>query len=345
MSDIRLSIILPCYRVEKYLRRCLDSLLDQTMEGIELVCVHDGSPDGCLSILREYEEGHKGRIIVIDQENAGVWKARLRGVEAAKGEYIGFVDPDDWVRKDYAGQLYRTAKERDADIACCGFDRIDAETGRLYSREMTRFPYDVFDIREEPGLLLEVNVAVWNKIYRRELFGRIPAFREIPKVLDDMPFSQLIMLNAGRIAFARESLICYTVRQDSIISNLKPENIPGVYEAAKELRDVFKREKPERLPFLDAFMFLHLGISMMHRVAESGQAALKKALRENNRFLDAEFPGWRKNPYIRLSYVLGHRGANRKLYTVRRIYGLGLARPFLTVYDFLIDRLGVNIKW
>ncbi len=341
----RLSVIIPCYRVERYLRRCLDSLLAQTLTGVEMVCVNDGSPDGCPAILREYADRYGDRIVVIDQENQGVWKARKRGIEAATGEYIGFLDPDDFVRPDYARRLYETAKAQDADIACCGFDRMDEETGKRYSREMTGFPREAFDLRQEPGLALEVNPALWNKIYRAELIRNMPEISWIPRVLDDLVFLELILLNARQIAFVPESLILYTVRRDSIISSLKPEDIPGVYTAMKELRAMTAREQPGLLTMLDAAAFLHLRISLMHRVSASGQAALKKALRENRIFLDAEFPGWRRNPYIRLSYVLSHRGANRKLYTAHVIYDLGLARPFLAVYGWMIDRLGVCIKW
>ncbi|MCR5137312.1 MAG: glycosyltransferase [Oscillospiraceae bacterium] len=344
-TTIRLSVILPCYRVEAYLRRCLDSLLDQTLEGVELICVNDGSPDGCLSILREYESRYGDRVTVIDQQNAGVWAARRRGVEAARGEYIGFIDPDDYVCEDYAEKLYQAAKARNADIACCGFDRIDAETGKRYSREMTKFPYDAFNLTEEPGLLLEVNAALWNKIYRAELLKDLPEPGQIPKVLEDMLFSQLVFLNAGDIAFVRDSLVCYMVRRDSAINTVRPGQIPVIYDAMKELRHIVAGSRPERLPCLDALAFLHLGVSLMHRVSAGGSAVLKRALRENTAFLDREFPGWRNNPYIRLGYVMRHRGANGKLWLVRRIYGLSLAVPFLLIYGAMIDRLGVCVKW
>ena len=342
----RLSVVLPCYRVEPYLRRCLDSLLKQTMEGIELVCVNDGSPDNSLLILQEYAcQYGDHRVVVIDQENAGVWNARKRGIEAASGEYIGFIDPDDYVSEDYAEKLYLAAKAQNADVACCGFDRIDAGTGKRYSREMTKFPYRSFDIQHEPGLLPEVNAALWNKIYRAELLKCMPEFRHVPQVLDDMVFLQLIFLNARTIVFVKESLIFYMVRRDSIISSLKPEQIPGVYEAMKELRDIVAETRPERLQCMDALAFLHLDISLMHRVSAGGAKILNQALKENRVFLDSEFPGWRRNPYICLPYVLHHHGANGKLWLVRRIYSLHLDVPFLLFYGGLIDRLGVCIKW
>lgn len=341
---MKLSVIIPCYRVEQYLRRCLDSLLAQTLEGVELVCVNDGSPDGCLAILREYERRHGSRIVVIDQENTGVWKARCRGIEAAGGEYIGFVDPDDYVRRDYAEKLYRAARAGNADIACCGFDRIDADSGKRYSREMMKFPCGSFDFRRDPGLMLEVNAALWNKIFRADLLKNMEQIQRIPRVLDDMVFAQLVYLNARTVVFVKEPLVFYMVRGDSIIATLKPEQIPGVYDAMRELRAVYCRKQPDLLLYLDAIAFLHLGISLMHRVSAGGTAALKDALRVNRAFLNETFPRWKNNPYLRLAYVLRHRGANGKTWTVSRFYRLHLEFQFLVLYGWAMDR-GVHIKW
>ena len=340
----RLSIIIPCYRVEAYLRRCLDALLAQDLDGLQLVCINDGSPDGCLEILREYESRYPN-VLVLDQENRGVWQARLRGIEAAEGEYIGFADPDDQVRSGFAEKLYAAALDCGADIACCGFDRIDERSGKRYSREMTSFPYREFSFCQEPGLMLEVNVALWNKIFRAELAKSMPDFSQIPEILDDLFFSQLLCLNAERICLIQDSLVCYTVRENSIISSIRPEYIPEVQSAMQELRDLCLRSRPDLQAYLDALAFLHLGISLMHRVSGLGDAVLKKALRENTAFLDAEFSGWRTNPYLRLSFVLRHKGANRKVYLVRWIYRLHLTRLFFRVYNSMILRLGVDIKW
>ena len=345
----KLSIIIPCYKVEPYLRRCLDSLLSQSLDGLELVCINDGSPDGCLSVLREYErrQGHGGvcGMIVIDQENRGVWKARRRGIEAASGEYIGFIDPDDYVKPDFAKKLYEAAKTHDADIACCGYDRTDADTGRVYSREMTRFPYEVFDFRREPGLMTEVNIAIWNKIYRAGLLKEMGDIARVPGVLDDLFFSQLICMNARRIAFVKDSLVCYMVRKNSIISSMREEHIAGVYEAAEELREVFDTQRPGLRLYLDAVMFLNLGVSLMHRASAHGGRALGHALKENRAFLDARFPRWRGNPYFSPSYVLAHRGANLKTCIVNTIYRLHLIRPFLLIYGKMTGLLGIDIKW
>ena len=342
---VRLSVVIPCYKVEQYLKRCLDSLLGQTFEGLELVCINDGSPDDCLAILREYQNRFPDRIVVIDQENQGVWKARRAGIAAASGEYIGFIDPDDYVLPGYAEKLYSTASQYGADIACCGFDRINADTGKKYSTEMVSFPYDSFNIKTEPGLMLEVNAAIWNKIFRADVIKGMRDLETVPRALDDMVFAHLMYMNAGRIAFAGESLIHYMVRRDSIIKTTDETRIPSLYEAMCELRDMWNDECPELLRYLDGAAFLHLGISLMHQISGGGRARLKKAYKVNKDYLDREFPGWRKNPYITGSFVRRHRGANRKVHIVRVIYRMGLAVPFHLIYSRMINRLGVDVKW
>ena len=109
MKKIKLSIIVPCYKVEKYLPRCLDSLVNQTLKDIEIICINDGSPDNCINILKNYKEKYGNKIVIIDKENEGVWRGRKDGVKKAKGEFIGFVDSDDYVSLDYAEKLYNAA--------------------------------------------------------------------------------------------------------------------------------------------------------------------------------------------------------------------------------------------
>ena len=114
-NNISVSIIVPVYNVEQYLERCLDSLINQTLQNIEIICINDGSTDNSLNILKQYIEKDK-RIKIINQENRGVSVARNNGIEASQGEYIGFVDSDDYVDLDFFENLYNKEKKEDADI-------------------------------------------------------------------------------------------------------------------------------------------------------------------------------------------------------------------------------------
>lgn len=342
-DGILLSVVVPCYRVEEYLPRCLDSLLAQSLKEMEIICVNDGSPDRCLPILRDYQRRWGRRIVIIDKPNEGVWKARLDGIMAASGTYTGFVDPDDYVREDYAKKLCGAAVRLDADIACCGYDRIDMTTGKRYSREMTRFPYESFDIQKDPGLLLEVNPALWNKVFRTEMIRQMPRVRHIPKALDDYVFSQLIYLDARVITFVPESLICYMIRSGSVVSTIRPGMARGLYTGAREMRRIFEEKRPAMLTYVDGAAFAHLGVSFMYRLCR--ESGFGRILKRNRAYLDRTFPGWRRNPYLTVSYVSAHRGAGLKLLVVRWLCRLHLFRIFIILYRFAVERTGIDVKW
>lgn len=344
-NNIKLSIIVPCYKVEKYLPRCLDSLVNQTLEDIEIICINDGSPDNCIGILKDYQEQYGNKIVIIDKQNEGVWKGRMDGIQVAQGEYIGFVDSDDYVALDFAEKLYIAATTENADISVCGFDRIDLDSGNLYSREMTKFKHKSFDIQENPGLLLEVNGAPWNKIYKSHLLKNMHQLSNIPRVLDDMMFLQLIYINAHKITFINDSLVFYMVRKDSIINTVKKDLIPGVYSAMQEVRQIYMNENSKLLTYLDAAAFLHLGISFMYRLSEDKELDFNKALKDNTEFLNDYFPNWKNNEYVNLNFVLGNNGSNTKLYIVKKFYDFKMFKLFLFCYKFMINNLKIDVKW
>lgn len=163
----KISVIIPVYKVEKYLSQCLESILSQTLTDLEIICINDGSPDNCLKILEDYASRDK-RIVVINQSNKGISAARNAGIKVAKSEYIGFVDPDDWVEPDFYRDLYNCAKLHDADIVGMGFCSVkNSDKKIMYSVKDVKVASTVeekFNIFKMPQ-----NNYVWNKIYSKEL--------------------------------------------------------------------------------------------------------------------------------------------------------------------------------
>ena len=119
MSKPLVSVLIPVYNVEKYLSRCLESIVKQTLTQIEIICVNDGSTDGSLEILEKYQK-EDSRIIIINKENGGLPSARNAGLDRAKGKYVGFVDSDDFVEPNMFEKLYRTAEDEKSEIVICG---------------------------------------------------------------------------------------------------------------------------------------------------------------------------------------------------------------------------------
>lgn len=212
----KLSIIVPIYNVEKYLLRCLDSIAAQTCRAFEAILIDDGSPDGCGRICDEYA-AKDPRFTVIHQENRGVSAARNAGLRAAKGEYVGFVDPDDFIDPGMFAALLEAAAQTGAEIVCCNWETVhdDGRTcvhrlGRALPAQMPaeEFARHVFDVPRSIG------GAVWNKLFRREIL-REP-FQPDVTVCEDCLFLIGNLRGAGQAAFIDAPLYKYCARADSI---------------------------------------------------------------------------------------------------------------------------------
>ncbi len=346
-KEIKVSIIVPVYKVEKYLHRSMDSLVNQTLDGVEIICINDGSPDNCLNILKEYQEKYPDKnIVIIDKKNEGVWKGRFDGIKKATGEYIGFTDSDDYIAKDYAEKLYNAAKQTDADISVCGFDRMDVDTSHVYSTEMTQFEGKVIDMETNPEDIMSINTALWNKLYKAEILKNMKNLDNPPRIFDDMMFLLLVYLNTRKITFIKDSLYYYMVRQDSIMATIKKEQVEDTQNAMIRIKSIYENDEfgKKLLPVIDAMTFLHFGISLMFRISADKTSNFKEELKKNKNYLDTNFSTWRKSKYLKISYCISHK-ANIKVAIMKKIYVMGLFRVFISVYNFIINKLKMDIKW
>ena len=172
----KVSVIVPTYNVEPYLRECMDSIIGQTMKELEIICVNDGSTDGSLAILKEYAE-KDSRVVLIDKQNAGYGCAMNDGLDRATGEYIGIVEPDDFVDRHMYEDLYRIAKEKDLDVIKADFYRFlrgrNGEYLKSYdalSRDGTGYN-EVIDPKKNDRIFSYV-LNTWSGIYRRDFIEK-----------------------------------------------------------------------------------------------------------------------------------------------------------------------------
>lgn len=211
-----ISVIVPIYKVEKYLRRCVDSILAQTYSDLEVILVDDGSPDGCPEICDAYREKDH-RVKVIHQENSGLSAARNSGLDICTGEYITFVDSDDWLHLQMLERLWSVINTSpEIGMVTCGFSRVFEDD--IPEETIARQPAEVFSGKDTMERFYDANggiyAMVWAKLYRRALFRdiRFPVGRLCE---DDFVTHKLIM-SAGRCAILKEKLYFYFARNDSI---------------------------------------------------------------------------------------------------------------------------------
>ena len=229
----KVSIIIPVYKVEKFLTRCLDSVLGQTLKEIEIILVDDGSPDNCGNICDEYAAKDK-RVIVIHKKNAGVSAARNSGLEVASGEFVGFVDSDDYVAATMFEDMYRQAVLADAEMAMCQFAITDGATDQLVHRSSgDDFNVLKFDNKKAFELIADfsrpVQVTVWNKLFKRELIQNL-RFDTSKRMAEDLEFLMRAMFKSKTIVYVPYVLYAYYAQREGAATYNAGHSMDWYYE-------------------------------------------------------------------------------------------------------------------
>ena len=344
-QKIKLSIVVAVYNLEKYLPRCLDALVNQTLQEIEILCVDDGSTDSAPQIIDEYEKKYPEKVKAFHKPNGGEFTTRNYGLERTKGEYVTFVDTDDYVELDWAEKLYTAAKENDADLAVCGFERIDLETNKTIATNMTNFGRTVKNIVPNDDYLLFINPAPWNKVYKRE---KIKDLRFLPfRGFNDTMFLASCYTKMEKIAFIPNVLYHYFLRYDSQIHSVNKQDVENLKKYLLEVKKLYiETNKYEEMKYiLDTFAFLHLGTSVMYRVSYDNTVNIKKELKETIEYLDNNFENWRKSPFLKFGYSLKKGFKHIALWGVSLFYTWGIPIVYIKVYRLFVDKFKIGIKF
>ena len=207
----KVSVIVPVYNMEKYLDKCMDSLVNQTLKDIEIIAINDGSTDNSLNILKRYEKKYPKKVKIIDQENGGISVARNNGLDIATGKYIGFVDSDDYVKFDMFEKLYNKIEETKSDIVVCDYEE--------YYMLNDKFKYvSVVDkikknnLYDDISIITKIDYAPWNKLYKNELFDNI----RFPKNVKYEDLSTILktFLISSKISIVNKSLYLYRINDN-----------------------------------------------------------------------------------------------------------------------------------
>ena len=221
------SIIVPIFNTYKYLNRCVESLIRQNYSDIECILVDDGSVDGSSELSDEYAS-RDSRIKIIHQVNKGLSAARNVGIEAATGDYIAFVDSDDFVSEDYIEKLVKRADREKADIVICNYKFVDDNGSDIKNDNYTKFTLEQCFDGTDALLLFENRTyrtffdVVWNKLFRRELFDGV-RFPEGVSVVEDIAIMPILYHKAKRVSVIPDKLYYYVYREESLSHTKRTE--------------------------------------------------------------------------------------------------------------------------
>lgn len=279
MTDL-ISIIVPVYKVEQYLPRCIVSLLGQTYKNIEIILVDDGSPDGSGAICEEYANKDE-RIKVIHKRNGGASSARNAGLDVARGKYVCFVDSDDYVSSRFIERLYTLLLENDADIAQCEcirtkedlveFDDLNAGADVLDIVQILKHLH-AYDESRDPF------VVVWSKIYKRDLFRNIK-FTE-GMICEDEVIAPKLFYESKKTVIFKEKLYAYFMSDDSVMrSGFSIKRVDILYALAERMEFYLDKQLIEFYK-MDLLSYLSIAVSLLPKITDE---KIKKEIKKNIR--------------------------------------------------------------
>ena len=301
MKSFKVSIILPVYNVEKYLSACLDSLLAQTLEEIEIVAVNDGSTDGSLQILQAYQSLNPEKLFIFSTENHGVSRARNYGFAHSHGEYVWFVDSDDFVEPDACRLLYEKATADGNDLVLFRYYNVDSETG-VRKEYIASCHNQNFRVADKPYELPAISPYPWIKFIHRDLFNGL-CFPEGIR-FEDLPVAYLLAVKARSIGYVDQCFYNYR-KNVGFLSRLTPSTL--------HIRNaiIFMKEEMEKLGLFEQYQTELDFIAVRHFFYrfwklltnyETDQKELKlQLINELFDYMESNIPDWENNHYVRYS--------------------------------------------
>lgn len=289
---IKVSIIVPFYNVENYIEKCLQSLVNQTLEDIEILLVNDGSQDSSETIAKQLVEKYPNKIIYLEKENGGLSDARNYAIPYAKGEYIAFLDSDDYVETNMYEEMYHKAKQEDLDYVECDFlweypDKTLESKGKQYSNKKEMFLY--------------TRVVAWNKLIKREIVQN--NHLEFPKGYryEDVEFFYKLLPFIHHYGIVQKPFIHYVQRENSI-SNVQNTRTKEMIDVLGHVITYYKtnnlfEEYKEEIEYTYARYILCS--SMLRMVMIEDKKERKEIIQFAWKSLNTQFPNWKKNLYLK----------------------------------------------
>lgn len=293
MKKTDISIIVPIYNAEKYLKKCIDSLVNQTKKEIEIILINDGSTDSSERIIKEYKDE---RIKYFKNKNQGIGKTRNFGIEKATGKYLLFVDSDDYLDKNACEKLYNKIENDSLDLLVYDFYR-EFDNGKKEEEKLQKF--DISNLKENPKLLLNINLSPWNKLYKTEVIkGNNTKFVENLKY-EDAPFVVEAIINSKRIGKLDESLYYYIIHSNSE-TTIRDKRIFDILEIVDIIRKKVKKLKSDSInEVLDT---LTISILMNYNIQQRMQKNKKVGMEfidKSFEYLQRNIPNYKNNVYFK----------------------------------------------
>ncbi len=239
MEEVKVSIVIPAYNAERFIRETIESILRQTMHAFEIIIINDGSSDRTQEIVDEYYKKFPNIFKSYVQKNQGQSAARNNALQYVKGKYVAFIDADDKIADWYLERLYNAAERENADIAVCSYQKFETETGKIVLKRYT----ESWNVEFEPGYSHVFQYSPWARLIRTDFINKYQFKFSIGEQLEDGPYCMMIDLLSSKTVIINEIGYFYRVYKESVMGNVrkgrKKPKVPyqGIESAIKKVRE------------------------------------------------------------------------------------------------------------
>lgn len=270
---MKVSVIIPVYNAEKFLRNCLDSVMDQTLDSYEVIAVNDGSTDSSGQIIEEYMNMYPEKMLSLTVENGGQGRAKNFGIDMARGDFILNIDSDDAIAPDMLEKMYSAAMKEEADVVICDFFRVI--DGKKY--------YESSMLTSNP---LSAIGQCWNKLFRRSLIGDV----RYPEGIwyEDSEFSGKMLIRSRKTVFLHEALYFYTIGHTSTMHNRNTRKNLDIIPVLNHIRECAEEEGKD-IDF-DFLVITHVVLEAIKRVSAQKTEESKEVLETLRAYARKEIP-------------------------------------------------------
>lgn len=288
----KVSVIVPVYNVEKYVEKCLKSLVNQTLQDIEIIVVDDGSKDDSKKIVDRFIKKYPSKLKYLHKENGGLSSARNFGIPYAKGEYIAFLDSDDYVETTMYEEMYNLAKKEDADMVECDFiweypNKQKYDYGVVYNGKKEAIE--------------KARVVAWNKLIKREIIENEKIEFPFGLRYEDVEFFYKLVPSLNKISFMKKYFIHYVQRENSI-ANTQNTKTKDIFKVLNNVIEFYKNkgyydEYKEELEYTYLRLLLCSSLKRMCKIKDKQER--KTAIDDTWNNINTNFPNWKKNRILK----------------------------------------------
>ncbi len=291
----KVSVVVPVYNTKKYLEKCLDSLVYQTLDDIEIIVVNDGSPDESQKIIDRYVQAYPNKVQAYVKENGGLSDARNFGISKCNGEYIGFVDSDDYVNLDMYQNMYNKAKEQDFDMVVCDIRYVYENVSKEVSSQVDE---DINDLDKIKAQMVNIYPAAWNKIYKKKLFENGVLFKK-GVWYEDVEFLYRLFPYIKSIGTIKKTFVNY-VQRDGAITRTFDERVYNYIDNFNGIVEFYKAKSfyDEYYSELEYSYVRYLYMTFIKTACNFDKKEYKKACKLAKKNVLEKFPNYKQNKYI-----------------------------------------------